>query len=301
MVTSYSKIFVLAVILLLNVTLSSTGWGQSLDKFNKGARAFSRGDCVTAEKEWLPLAEKGMDAAQSALVLMHEIGFCGKVDHEKAAKWSERLANRGDTSSQWQSANHYILGRGVNKDLVKGLMWLNIASYFGKDVRQRLSVVKKRHSPSQIQIESAKKIASAWIKGFDVRIKKPFGHYTYGIYLSGKVTGIRGNNVIEVYGKMIRLHGVSVPPLERKAGKEAEKYLKDQIMGERAECLVGDDTNTNGKVGRCSLNDSFGIVDITKLLIKKGLARDCTKESGGYYLSYETEDSRTLPLPKSCR
>jgi hypothetical protein len=48
----------------------------------------------------------------------------------------------------------------------------------------------------------------------------------------------------------------------------------------------------------CYLDDG---TDIGAAIITEGLARDCPRYSGGRYEVYETEKSRTLPLPGYCR
>lgn len=278
-----------------NHTVERSIWEQS---YVEGFKPLSEGDCTSAERIWLPLAEKGMVLAQSMLEgMIYSGAWCGNVDHKKAAMWSERLANRGDTGAQLGIAKRYADGRGVNKDLVKALMWLNIAEIFGEDMSYFRSLYAKRHKPRQLQIESARKLAILWQKKFDERIGKPLIPSAYGAYISGKITAIHGNDTVELYGQTIRLFGIAVPSVDSKTGAAAKEYLTSYMVGEQASCLIIDGSKPNAKVGECHLGD-FGIVE---LLIKKGLARDCASITGGRYRKFETDESRTLPLPRDCR
>jgi len=263
---------------------------------HEGLKSFRAGDCASAERIWLPPAEKGMVLAQIMLAMIVYGGFCEKTDEINAAKWSERAANRGEMGSHLDIAGRYSYGRGVIKDLVKALMWLNIAEILGADIHHHRSVFANRHKPSPYQIEAARKLTVLWRKKFDQRLEEPLVPSAYGAYISGKITAIHGNDAVELYGQIIRLFGIAVPPVDTKIGAEANEYLTT-LVGEQASCLIVDGSNPNAKVGECSLSD-YGIGE---LLIKKVLARDCAKKSGGRYRRYETNDSRVLPLPRDCR
>ncbi|MET1029188.1 MAG: tetratricopeptide repeat protein [Dongiaceae bacterium] len=107
----------------------STGVAQA--DGNAGFQAFERGDYATALKEFQPLADQGLPAAQAALGQMYLQGLGVKQDYAAAAKWLEPAAKNGIAAAQAQLATLYILGMGVPKDEKQAAYWTKRAADHG--------------------------------------------------------------------------------------------------------------------------------------------------------------------------
>ena len=76
------------LVLAVLMTLSSPVAAQD---FQKGLAAFNAGDFAAALREWTPLAEQGLTAAQYNLGIMYANGQGVLQDYKDAVKWC-RLA-----------------------------------------------------------------------------------------------------------------------------------------------------------------------------------------------------------------
>jgi len=90
--------FILAVAVALGVTGVS---GQASAGFSEAMAAYRVADYQTAYREFLPLAEKGMAAAQYKLGLMYENGRGVAKDLDQAEKWYGLAADQGYSSAQY--------------------------------------------------------------------------------------------------------------------------------------------------------------------------------------------------------
>ena len=90
--------------------------------------AYERGDFATALKEWRPLAEQGVAAAQVGLGKMYDNGRGVPQDYAEAMKWYRLAAEQGDTDAQGLLGGMYAFGKGVSQDYVQAHMWLNLAA-----------------------------------------------------------------------------------------------------------------------------------------------------------------------------
>ncbi len=106
-------------------------------------------------KWYLSAAEQGEAYAQTIIGLLYVWG--PDVQYTAALKWYTQAAKRGNTKAAEFLGWIYSEGRGVPQDLVRGVMWLNIAGssveYWGFD---------KDMTPAEI--EEAKKLARDWMK-----------------------------------------------------------------------------------------------------------------------------------------
>lgn len=95
----------------------------------------------------------------------------------------------------------------------------------------------------------------------------------------------------------VRLQGVAAPEDPRDpGGKEATKYMVSVCEGQPVKCDL-DGSKTRGReVGICYVNDA----DIGAAVIDKGLARDCTRFSGGRYGGLEKPEAKHLAYPGYC-
>jgi TPR repeat protein len=89
--------------------------------------------------------------------------FTGKFDlpknYAEASKWYLRAANQGLSGAQFILGAMYAKGNGVPRDLVRALMWLNLAmAQHNPDATETRDRVEGQMSPAQIA--EAQKLAS---------------------------------------------------------------------------------------------------------------------------------------------
>ncbi len=89
-----------------------------------------------------------IEAAESGnLEAQHDVGACyatgdwdGPKDEREAIKWYTRAAEAGHPLSQYDLGFMLILGEGAEKDIEKGLWWIEQASANGEPHATRLLV-----------------------------------------------------------------------------------------------------------------------------------------------------------------
>jgi len=119
----------------------------------------------------------------------------------------------------------------------------------------------------------------------------------------GTITGtcrVKDGDTIWVHGQgdpvEVRLNGVAAPEPKEPGGKQATEYLKTVCDGQPVKCEL-DGSKTRGReVGICYVNDA----DIGAAVISAGLARDCTRFSGGRYAGLEKPEAKHLAFPGYC-
>ena len=99
--------------------------------FDKGLRAYNKGDYKTALQEWNPLAEQGDADAQRNLGSMYFIGRGVPKDVVQAASWIRKAAEQGDAIAQGELGFMYFTGQGVPKDVVQAASWIRKAAEQG--------------------------------------------------------------------------------------------------------------------------------------------------------------------------
>ncbi len=127
----YCKRFSLVMIAAIIGTYAALSIGAVQADGNAGFLAFERGDYATALKEFQPLADQGLPAAQAALGQMYLQGLGVPQDYVAAAKWLEPAAKNGIAAAQAQLATLYILGMGVPKDEKQAAYWTKRAADHG--------------------------------------------------------------------------------------------------------------------------------------------------------------------------
>jgi len=120
--------------------------------------------------------------------------------------------------------------------------------------------------------------------------------------ISGTVTHVRDGDTIEVDGVPIRLNGLSAPERGEPFGKASSDYMRALVLGKALRCKLNGEKTYDRLVGTCFLDGS----DISALIIRAGLARDCPRYSGGRYAADERQAKRTglhkvYRLPGYCR
>ena len=113
--------------------------------FNSGLTAYNKGDYTTAAKEWRPLAEQGVAAAQFNLGLMYYDGHGVPLDFAQAAEWFTKAAEQDYGKAQYDLGAMYGIGKGVKRDYMQAYKWLNLCAAKGdaRCAEQRDLVAKK--------------------------------------------------------------------------------------------------------------------------------------------------------------
>ena len=142
----------IAVFGLCSVALPSSAEPDGWD-------ALQRGDYETAEKTWLPRAERGEVEAQ--LFLGHLETMRGR--YGAAARWYQRAAAKGNVTAQTLLASQYLIGRGVEADPVRAFAWYVLAANRGhaNAVRAREATAMQMTAE---EVAAASRLAEDWIR-----------------------------------------------------------------------------------------------------------------------------------------
>jgi TPR repeat protein len=112
---------------LLVVYLATPAWADYI----AGMDAYYRGDYATAMREWSPLANLGLAAAQFHLGQLYANGEGVPQDYVQARQWYEKAALQGDSSAQMHLGVLYENGNGVPKDYQLALFWYRLSVNHG--------------------------------------------------------------------------------------------------------------------------------------------------------------------------
>ena len=102
--------------------VTSSGFGDSSDQFNRGLKALETGDFSTALSAFRSLAGH-VPEAQFNLGMMYAKGLGVTQDREEALKWYRKSAERGMKEAQYNLGNSYFYGRGVANDYKEAAKW----------------------------------------------------------------------------------------------------------------------------------------------------------------------------------
>ena len=91
--------------------------------FAAGLEAYLRGDYATALREFRPLAEQGVAAAQFNLGLMYDNGDGVPEDARQAVFWYRKAAEQGIAAAQFNLGLMYANGEGVPEDARQAVFW----------------------------------------------------------------------------------------------------------------------------------------------------------------------------------
>ena len=97
------------------------------EDMEEGWRAYVRGDFAKARDLFAPLAEQGNARAMSVLANMYRYGDGVEPDPERSVRLYRQAASLGDVAAQYELAQLYLVGFGVDQSVVHALMWLTIA------------------------------------------------------------------------------------------------------------------------------------------------------------------------------
>ena len=122
--------------------------------------------------------------------------------------------------------------------------------------------------------------------------------------LIAEVTHVRDGDTIEVGGLPIRLQGLAAPEGDEPGGTEATEAIRQLVLSRELRCELDGDRTHDRCVGICYLEGQ----DISALMVRRGLARDCPRFSGGRYAEAELQaaaDGATIGqaylLPGYCK
>jgi hypothetical protein len=125
--------------------------------FEAGVAAARAGDYATALREWRPLAEQGHRDAQFNLAEMYAQGLGVERDDIEALRWYKAAAERGHAASQYNVGLFYATGRGVAPSDVQAAAWITVAHENGAPKTDLLDTLRRHMSPSHL--EEAKRLA----------------------------------------------------------------------------------------------------------------------------------------------
>ena len=116
------------------------------------------------------------------------------------------------------------------------------------------------------------------------------------------MTHVRDGGTIVVDGLPIRLNGLAAPEHDEPGGSAATAAMTALVLGREVCCDLNGDRTYDRCVGGCYLDDQ----DISEIMVRCGLARDCPRFSGGRYRAVELQAAAgatigtSYPLPGYC-
>ena len=114
---------------------------------------------------------------------------------------------------------------------------------------------------------------------------------------------VTDGDTLRVGGVAVRLKGLAAPEVAHggdpgeSGGVEAKAYMVELVEGETVVCDLIQERTHGRRVGWCNVDGQ----DVAEALIRAGLARDCTRFSGGRYAAVDPAAARELPFPSYCR
>ena len=119
--------------------------------------------------------------------------------------------------------------------------------------------------------------------------------------LVGTVTGVPAGDTVEVDGVPVRLQGIAAPPRRMPFGGDATAFMGLLVMEREVTCRLTGEKTRGREVGVCVWDG----VDIGRVIVREGLARDCPRFSRGRYAEDERNAKKTglldaYPLPDYC-
>lgn len=107
--------------------------------------------------------------------------------------------------------------------------------------------------------------------------------------ITGTVTAVPSGDEIEVDGISVRLQGIAAPGPYMPFGGDARAFLQLLVMQRQVTCRLTGEKTRGREVGTCEWDG----VDIGRVVVREGLARDCPRFSGGRYARDEREAKNT--------
>ena len=154
----------LLTVIAVFLFLTTPSAGQD---FNKGVRAYERGDYAAAMLEWRPFAENGNATAQYNVGQLYFLGRGVLQNYAEALKWHTLAADQGHAPAQSIIGRMYATGRGVPQDFLRAYMWYELAAAFSTDGRfsrdARFARDDAARNMTAEQIADAQDLAREWM------------------------------------------------------------------------------------------------------------------------------------------
>jgi micrococcal nuclease len=99
----------------------------------------------------------------------------------------------------------------------------------------------------------------------------------------GDAPHVRDGDTIEVSGPPIRLNGLAAPERGEPGSRAATRAMIEMVQGETLRCELDGERAHDRCVAICYLEGE----DISTVMVRRGLARNCTRFSGGRYAEAE--------------
>lgn len=109
------------------VLVLMAGRAAVADDMEEGWRAYVRGDFAKARDLFVPLVEQGNPRAMSVLASMYRFGDGVELDPERSVRLYRQAAALGYVPAQYDLAQLYLVGFGVEQSVVHAIMWLTVA------------------------------------------------------------------------------------------------------------------------------------------------------------------------------
>ena len=122
------RLILVVIFLPIFILNPPTAWSAD---YQKGLEAAKKGDFVSANREWRPLAEQGNANAQFSLGNMYQFGDGVIKDHQIAAQWYERAAIQGVAKAQYNLGFLYYNSQQLSRDDKVAVKWFRLAAEQG--------------------------------------------------------------------------------------------------------------------------------------------------------------------------
>lgn len=134
--------------------------------FNDGVLALMTGDHEKALQTFVPLAETSDHAyAQYFLGRMYAEGRGVAVNHEEAAKWFRKAAEKGVQDAQLRLGGCYERGEGVPRDMEYAYGWYSVSAHIGNP-KAAAAMKAAATKLSAKELESAQELSQEMIQKY---------------------------------------------------------------------------------------------------------------------------------------
>jgi micrococcal nuclease len=103
--------------------------------------------------------------------------------------------------------------------------------------------------------------------------------------LTGQVTYVRDGDTIVVGSMPIRLNGLAAPEGDEPGGAAATQAMIELVQGRSLRCELGGEPTRDRCVGICYLDGA----DMSEVMVRRGVARDCPRFSQRRYAEAELQ------------
>ena len=115
-------------------------------------------------------------------------------------------------------------------------------------------------------------------------------------------TNVVDADTMDIKDTRVRFSGISADEKGSPTYNSCKATLR-KIISNSSEviCYMSGKKTYNREVGDCFIIRDGTLLDIQRLVVESGCARDCTNFSGGHYKKFETTESKKLDFPNYCR